>query len=46
MVVYIILIQTQQQTNGFGQDHLLKKMENTDFVNRKEENYEFKRKDV
>lgn len=37
MVVYITLIQTLQPTNGFGRDHLLKKLENTDFVNRKEE---------
>lgn len=48
--VFTILIQTQQPTNGFGQDHLSKPLENTDFVNnRKKErkkNYEFKRKNV
>ena len=33
---YIILIQAQLQTSGFGQDHLLRQLENIDFVNKEE----------
>ena len=33
MEQFIILIQTQQRTHGFGQDHLLEQLENIDFVN-------------
>ena len=31
--LFIILIQAQRLTNGFGPDHLLKQLGNTDFVN-------------
>ena len=40
MDVYIILTQILQQISGFGQDHLLKQLENIDFVNRKDDFFE------
>ena len=37
---FIILTQTQLQINGFGQDHLLKLLENIDFANKSKKLYD------